>query len=160
MEGNILKVGAQNEIYENPEDRRVAEFVGSPKINLLPGEGDSSGRLSCLGIALKRRLERPANGSFTIGLRPEHLELRPKNSSGCFVGRLQYMENLGSDVHLHIALNDGANKIVTRVKPSEAQDAAIGDEMWIGPDNSKAMAFGADGQRLALISKQKSEQVD
>ncbi len=160
MEGKLLQVGTPNEIYENPRDRRVAEFVGSPKINILPGEGDSSGRLSCLGIALKRRLERPANGSFTIGLRPEHLELRPKNSSGCFVGRLQYMENLGSDVHLHIALNDGANKIVTRVKPSEAQDAAIGDEMWIGPDHSKAMAFGADGQRLALISKQKSEQVD
>lgn len=159
MEGNILQVGAPNEIYENPQDRRVAEFVGSPKINILPGEGDSSGRLSCLGVALKRRLERPANGSFTIGLRPEHLELRPKNSNGCFVGRLNYIENLGSDIHLHIALNDGANNIVARVKPSEAQDAAIGDEVWIGLDHGKAMAFGADGQRLALISKQKSEQV-
>ncbi len=159
MEGNILQVGAPNEIYENPQNRRVAEFVGSPKINILPGEGDGSGRLSCLGVALKRRLERPANGSFTIGVRPEHLELRPKNSSECFVGRLNYMENLGSDIHLHIALNDGANNIVARVKPSEAQDAAIGDEMWIGLDHDKAMAFGADGQRLALISKQKSEQV-
>ena len=159
MEGNILQVGAPNEIYENPHDRRVAEFVGSPKINVLPGEEDSSGRLSCLGVALKRRLERPANVSFTIGVRPEHLELRPKNSSGCFVGCLTYVENLGSDIHLHIALNDGANNIVARVKPSEAQDAAIGDELWIGLDHGKAMAFGADGQRLALISKQKSEQV-
>jgi len=31
--------------------------------------------------------------------------------------------------------------------------------VWIGLDHGKAMAFGADGQRLALISKQKSEQV-
>jgi multiple sugar transport system ATP-binding protein len=159
MEGNILQVGAPNEIYENPLNRRVAEFVGSPKINILPGERDSSGRLSCLGVALARRLERPANGSFTIGLRSEHLELRPNNSSGCFVGRLKFSENLGSDIHLHISLNDGANDIVARVKPSEAQDTAVGDEVWIGLDPGRAMAFGADGQRLALISKQKSEQV-
>ncbi len=77
MEGNILQVGAPNEIYENPHDRRVAEFVGSPKINILPGEGDSSGRLSCLGVALARRLEWLANGSFSIGLRTENLVLRP-----------------------------------------------------------------------------------
>ena len=159
MEGDILQIGAPNEIYHDPQYLRVAEFVGSPQINILPGEGDSSGRLSCLGVALARRLETPANGGISIGLRPEHLELRPKNSSGCFVGQVTHKENLGSDIYLHVALNDGALRIVARAKPFEAQDVAIGAELWIGREGGKAMVFGADGQRLALIGERKSGQV-
>jgi multiple sugar transport system ATP-binding protein len=159
MEGDILQIGSPNEVYQNPRDLRVAEFVGSPKINVLSGEGDGSGRVSCLGVALARRLETPADGGISIGLRPEHLELRPRNSSGCFVGRLSHKENLGPDIFLHIVLNDGADLIVVRTTPFEAQDAAIGDELWIGRDAGRAMAFGADGRRLPLIGKQTSERV-
>ncbi len=159
MEGNLLQIGAPSEVYQNPQDRRVAEFVGSPKINIFPGEVDNSGRLSCLGVALARRLERPAAGGFSIGLRPEHLGLRPKNSSGCFAGRLVYSEYLGSDVYLHVELNNGAMRILARAQPFEAEGAAVGDEVWIGREPGKAMAFGEDGQRLPLISNQTSEQV-
>jgi multiple sugar transport system ATP-binding protein len=85
--------------------------------------------------------------------------LRPENSSGCFVGRLTHMENLGSDIYLHVALRDGANRIVARAKPLQAQDAAIGDELWIGRELGKAMAFGVDGRRLPLTSVPKTERV-
>jgi multiple sugar transport system ATP-binding protein len=159
MGGEILQLGAPNDIYQDPQDRRVAEFVGSPKINILPGEDDSSGRVSCLGVTFARRLEKPTTGSISMGLRPEHLELRPKDSSGCFVGRLTHKENLGPDIYLHIALNDGANRIVARATPFEAQDAAIGEALWVGRERGKAMAFGDDGRRLPLISEQKSEEV-
>ena len=37
IEGNIVQIGTPAEVYENPRDIRVAEFVGSPKINVLPG---------------------------------------------------------------------------------------------------------------------------
>ncbi|MGI9302788.1 MAG: ABC transporter ATP-binding protein [Gammaproteobacteria bacterium] len=159
MEGDILQVGAPDEVYLNPQDLRVAEFIGSPKINILPGESDSVGRLSCLGVAFARRLESPASGEVSIGLRPEHLELRPRNSDGCLTGRLVHLENLGSDIYLHVALNDGARRIIVRATPLEAQDTAIGDDLWIGREHGKAMAFGADGHRLPLNGEAKSEQV-
>ena len=41
MDGDILQFGAPNEIYQNPQDLRVAEFIGSPQVNILPGECDS-----------------------------------------------------------------------------------------------------------------------
>ena len=159
MEGEILQVGPPNEVYKNPKNIRVAEFVGSPKINILPSESNSSGQLSCLGVELGLRLERPVNGSILMGLRPEHLELRPQNTSQCFVGRLAYKENLGSDIYLHISLNGAENRIIARAKPFEAQDAAIGDELWIGQERGRGIAFSADGQRLALISDNKPENV-
>ncbi|MGI9381898.1 MAG: ABC transporter ATP-binding protein, partial [Methyloligellaceae bacterium] len=44
MEGDILQIGAPDDVYQDPQDLRVAEFVGSPKINILPGECDGAGR--------------------------------------------------------------------------------------------------------------------
>ena len=159
LDGDILQIGAPDEVYRNPLDLRVAEFVGSPKINVISGECDGSGRLSCLGIALGRQLATPAGGTISIGWRPEHLALRPRNTSGCFVGRLVYKENLGSDVYLHVTLEDGAHRIVARATPAEAQDTAIGDELRLGADPGKAMIFGADGGRLPLASEEESEQI-
>ena len=159
LDGDILQIGAPDEVYRNPLDLRVAEFVGSPKINVIAGECDGSGRLSCLDIALGRRLATPAGGTISIGWRPEHLALRPRNTSGCFVGRLVYKENLGSDVYLHVTLEDGAQRIVARATPAEAQDTAIGDELRLGADPGKAMIFGADGRRLPLASEDESEQI-
>ena len=160
LDGDILQVGGPDDVYRNPRDLRVAEFVGSPKINVMPGACDGPGRLSCLGIGLGRCLASPAGGgSISIGLRPEHLALRPRNTSGSFVGRLVYKENLGSDVYLHVALADGTHRIVARVTPPEAQGTAIGDELRLGPDPSKAMAFGPDGRRLPLAGEEEAEQV-
>ena len=153
MDGDILQVGVPDDVYQNPRDLRVAEFVGSPKINVMQGECDGSGRLSCLGIGLERSLASPASGAVSIGLRPEHFELGSAHMRGCFVGRLVYKENLGSDVYLHVALDDGVNRIIARVAPEEAQDAAIGDELRLGTDPGKVMAFGMDGRRLSLASE-------
>ena len=159
LDGDILQVGAPDDVYRNPRDLRVAEFVGSPKINVMPGACDGSGRLSCLGVALGRRLASPASGAVSIGWRPEHVALRPGVTDGCFVGRLVYKENLGADVFLHITLDDGANRIIARVTPPEAQGAAIGDELRLGADPGKAMVFGADGRRLRMASEEEAEQV-
>ena len=146
-------------MYQNPQDLRVAEFVGSPKINVLPGECDSAGRLSCRGVALERRLEKAVAGPVSIGWRPEHFALRAGKTSGCFGGRLVYKENLGADVYLHAALADGAHRIIARVTPAQAHDAAVGDELWLDPDGGRTMAFGPDGRRLALVETGEVEQV-
>ena len=159
LDGDILQVGAPDDVYRNPRDLRVAEFVGSPKINVMPGACDGSGRLSCLGVALGRRLASPASGAVSIGWRPEHVVLRPGVTDGCFVGRLVYKENLGADVFLHITLDDGANRIIARVTPPEAQGAAIGDELRLGAAPGKAMVFGAAGRRLRMASEEEAEQV-
>ncbi|MGH1484319.1 MAG: ABC transporter ATP-binding protein [Geminicoccales bacterium] len=160
MEGDMLQIGKPDDVYENPLDIRVAEFIGSPKINILPAEADVSGRLSSLGVTFARHLAEPtATGKLSVGLRPEHLELRAAKDDSCFSGRLTYKENLGSDVYLHIALQDVADRIIVRVRPHEAGDRSIGDELWIGRDPGKALFFGADGKRLITNGDRKTERV-
>ena len=150
LDGDILQLGAPDDVYQNPQDLRVAEFVGSPKINVMPGESDGAGRLSCRGIALKRSLANPTSESISIGWRPEHLALRDGAVNGGFTGRLVYKENLGSDVFLHVAPGDGSQRIIVRVTPPEAHGAAIGESIHIGADADRALVFGANGRRLAL----------
>ncbi len=159
MDGKILQLGPPNEVYQNPQDLRVAKFIGSPQINILPAEGNGSGMITCLGVTFARCLQTPAKGNLSIGIRPEHLEVHLNNTAASFAGRLIHIENLGSDIFLHVVLNDGAHRIVVRANPLEAQDASIGDDLWIGRERGKAKAFGGDGRRLKLISKQRTKRV-
>jgi len=75
MDGEILQLDTPNEIYNNPSNLKVAEFIGSPKINVLPGESDEKGHISCMGISMSEFLVNPKKGSILLGLRPEHMEL-------------------------------------------------------------------------------------
>lgn len=156
MDGEILQLGPPGEIYENPRDLRVAEFIGSPQINILPGQCDASGRITCLDIALSRGLGAADSGSVSIGLRPEHMILRAESNPDCFPGRLVHIENLGSDIFLHVVLESGGHRIVVRANPYEAQHAAIGDAVWIGREPDKALVFDGNGHRLPLASAQQA----
>ncbi len=159
MGGDILQIGAPNDVYQDPQDLRVAEFVGSPKINVIPAESDGGGRISCLGVSLERTLKTPAATALTIGIRAEHLALQPKGTDGCISGTLVHTENLGSDVYLHVTVDDGSQRIIVRTNPPEAMDVAIGDDLVVGLQHDKILAFGGDGNRLALNDSQVTEQV-
>jgi multiple sugar transport system ATP-binding protein len=52
MDGELLQVASPKEVYENPSDIRVAEFIGSPKINILPAKVDKTGKISIGGMTL------------------------------------------------------------------------------------------------------------
>ena len=88
------------------------------------------------------------------------IQINPtRNSPGCFAGRLVHSENMGADVFLHMELDNRPDPFVARATPFEAEDIAVGDEVWVGREPGKAMAFGEDGRRLPLIGEQASEQV-
>ena len=48
MDGDLLQLGSPEEVYQNPQDIRVAEFIGSPKMNILPGHCDKLGHILSL----------------------------------------------------------------------------------------------------------------
>ncbi len=160
MDGDMLQIGEPSDVYENPDDIRVAKFIGSPQINILPAEADTSGHLTSLSVAFADELAN-ANGarSLSVGLRPEHLHMRDAGNTDCFSGKLTYKENLGSDVYLHLALGDGEHRMVVRAKPHEADGATIGDELWIGYDPGMALFFGSKGERLTTRSDKRKERV-
>ena len=159
MDGDILQIGDPNEVYQNPKSIRVAEFVGSPKINILPGQCNSMGHITCLDVPLLRSLAQPASQEVSVGLRPEHLELRSSPGEQCFSGRVSYRENLGSEIFLYVAINSGSHQIIVRTMPEQSVSICIGDEVFVGWEPDKVLAFGENGQRVALLDRTSLEQV-
>ena len=150
MEGEILQLDTPNEIYNNPSNIRVAEFVGSPKINILHGECDDKGNITCFGIKITDSIKLAQKGGISVGIRPEHMELVSSNNENVFKGKIIYRENLGSDLFLHVTVNEGEQKIIVRSEPSMVFNSAIGDSVMIGWAEQKVMVFDVDGKNLTM----------
>ena len=150
MDGEILQLDTPNEIYNNPSNIRVAEFVGSPKINILQGECDEKGDIKCIGIKITDSIKLAQKGNISVGIRPEHMELVTSNDKNVFKGKIVYRENLGSDIFLHVTVNEGEQKIIVRSEPSMVINSAVGDQVMIGWDEQKVMVFDVDGKNVTM----------
>ena len=150
MDGEILQLDTPHEIYNNPSTIRVAEFVGSPKINILNGEYDEKGNLNCFGTKITDSIKLAQKGNVSVGIRPEHMELVSSKDKNVFKGKIVYRENLGSDIFLHLTVNEGEQKIIVRSEPSMVINSAIGDSVMIGWDEQKVMVFDVDGKNVTM----------
>ena len=150
MDGEILQLDTPHEIYNNPSTIRVAEFVGSPKINMLNGEYDEKGNLNCFGIKITDSINLAQKGNVSVGIRPEHMELVSSKDKNVFKGKIVYRENLGSDIFLHLTVNEGEQKIIVRSEPSNVINTAVGDQVMIGWDEQKIMVFDVDGKNITM----------
>ena len=91
--GNIAQSGTPRELYERPANLFVAQFIGSPKMNILPCEGRDDGYTVKGGRGGGYDRERPAT---KLGIRPEHIELGAAGT-GQLDGKVDVTEYLGSD---------------------------------------------------------------
>ncbi len=98
--GVAEQIGTPEEIYERPATVFVAQFIGSPAMNMLEGIVAIDGASVELPSGARIRLERPAPRSrrVKVGLRPEHLAAA---ADGPFAAIIELVENLGADMLLH-----------------------------------------------------------
>lgn len=148
MDGEILQCATPEIIYEDPDDIRVAEFIGSPKINILPIE-QSGAELSLFGRPLKWREIGESTRAMQMGLRPEALRLT--QSAPHFKGRVAHIENLGAEIFAQIALNDEGLRVTLRASPAERPLIELGAEVGLSFDAAAALIFDADGKRMRKI---------
>ena len=74
-DGLIMQVGTPRELYENPNSLFVAQFIGSPKMNIMPATADG-GRFTVSGHGSGTHSQGDAaNATASLGIRPEHIEL-------------------------------------------------------------------------------------
>ncbi|MEM7176133.1 MAG: ABC transporter ATP-binding protein [Pseudomonadota bacterium] len=146
MGGEILQLDRPELVYEDPNDLRVAEFIGSPKINVLEGRADASGAITAAGVTLEDRIDAGTAPALKIGIRPEHLTLLPAPGEGVFSGQIVHRENLGADLFIHMDL--GPTRMIVRCDPSEIQALEPGQTAHAVPQRGRALFFGADGTRI------------
>lgn len=144
LDGDILQLDTPQEIYANPGHIDVATFIGSPKINILPATTHSDGCVSVLGEVVGRT----AGVVVQAGIRCEHLTLDTACSFGTWPAKVIHVENLGSDLFVHCALNDGAQRVIARASP--LADHSLGQSVFLRADAAHLIAFGADKHRVEL----------
>jgi multiple sugar transport system ATP-binding protein len=118
--GVIEQVGSPLELYRSPITRFVASFIGSPRMNFLPG--------SIIG-----------DEAFEIGIRPEHLDV--VNEGGDLRGNVASAEHLGADTFVRVDV-PGVGEVNARVNGDI--DVNYGDEIGLN-FNGQVYRFDANG---------------
>jgi multiple sugar transport system ATP-binding protein len=104
-DGRVVQVGTPQEIYDQPATTFVAQLVGTPRINLLPGGRENGSiRVARSPIALPVEGKNGSlPGDLMLGVRPEDVQIK---SDGPFEGKVLLVEPLGVETVLHIAAGD------------------------------------------------------
>ena len=79
--GTILQLGRPSDLYARPANIKVAQFIGTPAINLLPAKIGAFGCVELFGAELPIRVRRPAGSALTLGIRPEAITPAPVGTS-------------------------------------------------------------------------------
>ena len=152
-EGRIMQAGSPRELYNNPNSRFVAEFIGSPKMNVLPctektgqivfaGQAATSDQKA--GTSSAESLSSPSGAVASLGIRPENIALCDADA-GQINGSVAVCEYLGSEQFAYI--DCGFDEMVTvRVAPDEA--VPVGSVVGLSFDREKLYTFDGDGARL------------
>ena len=105
--GNIEQVGTPDEIYSNPSNIFVAQFIGTPKMNILKITSDniiSNNEIKFLGNPIKIDGINFSKKDYYLGLRPEHLGVS-ENSEYKFNPKVDLIENLGNEKIAYIKMD-------------------------------------------------------
>ena len=135
--GKIQQIGAPREIYDEPVNRFVADFIG--ETNFLTGTvGKVSHGVADVALtgggSIKATLPEglDTSGPVTVVLRPEHASIVAKGSKADLAGKLSNIVYFGTDTHFHIALPGGAMfTIREQNKPHQAGGLSVGDVVGI-----------------------------
>jgi multiple sugar transport system ATP-binding protein len=143
MGGEVLQVAPPAEIYDRPAELRVAEFIGSPKINVLPGTVRADGSVDVPGGVLAIGSRLPAGTAVSVGVRPEHCDVADDGIRGT----VRHRENLGSDLFIHVE-TVGEHRIVARAAPEIVDAVPPGATVTLRPRPDRALLFDRAGRRL------------
>ncbi|MEB3259377.1 MAG: ABC transporter ATP-binding protein [Cyanobacteriota bacterium] len=150
-QGRLQQLGTPLDLYRQPANLFVAQFIGSPPMNLLPVEVVGPGLLLLAGkkFALPDPLEPLLAGRhgqrLTGGLRPEHLRLAPAANRN-LPAEVSHVEALGNEQLLTCRLLEGNELVHVRVGPD--QDVRPGESVHLEVDPAGWRLFDGAGEAL------------
>lgn len=141
--GYVSQLGKPMDLYREPDNTFVAQFIGVPKMNLLRGKLQGSAFVLQSGQQIVLGNGFSGGNELQLGIRPEHLKLQA--ASGQYDWTVDVVERLGveSFVHLHNAEHE---TVVVRVEG----DCDLAPDMKVGLqlDAANCYLFDDNGQRL------------
>ena len=131
-DGRLQQVGTPKEVYHNPANEFVADFIGTPSINLFPVEhttdGEGSDTLVNAGFeydlsgSLSSTIGDKASSSFTLGVRPENVRVLEdgEDDPNAIEATVDVVEVMGSTniLYLDIAGQELRVRVESGIEPS------------------------------------------
>lgn len=145
--GVIQQIGGPLELYNNPDNKFVAGFIGSPPMNFLNVKVEANGddiyvnegtfKLKVLEKQAKL-LKAYVGKEVTFGIRPEDVEFTAKPEDGKTInGHVSVVEPLGSETHVYISTSKA--KVIGKIDPSVIP--AVDEKISLIPNLEKAKFF-------------------
>ncbi|GAL20619.1 putrescine transport ATP-binding protein PotA [Vibrio maritimus] len=150
VEGELIQVDSPENMYNNPCHLKVAEFIGSPKINTIPASVNSLGHVEFgLQPMLDIRLAtNHCDSDITIAVRPEDIHLAEQSNMNATI---KHIENMGGEAIVFAQAIWARGSIAIKVTPEEAAGLTQGDEIFLEISQSKLMFFGTNGERVREV---------
>ena len=144
-DGIVQQAGTPSEIYNTPANMFVADFMGSPAMNMLAGTVTADGmglKLEAHDVVLPLASAQSAGRKVTLGLRPE--AIGPETAAGGFRLDLpvEIVEPTGSDVYLWLKL--GSVMLSSRFPPTFDTTPGAIQPVWL--DLNRAVLFDTESR--------------
>jgi len=139
-EGRIEQLGAPLELYDRPANLFVAQFIGSPAMNVFEGVF-RNGAVEALGASWPSNTKAVENQKIKYGIRPEHLDV---GASG-IPAEVVVVEPMGAETELVLQVGDASLTVVTHGRAAYGP----GDRIHVSPQKENAHLFdAASGHRI------------
>lgn len=151
-DGMLRQLGPPTDVYEEPADRFVGDFLGNPAMNQLPAtthleqtrlsfEVDFGNQTSRIASVPQKSVSVTEGDRVTVGVRPEDLQLTETDTVKTgFNASVAVTEYQGNENFVH--LNVGQRQVTAVVPPTITPDA--GDTVRVGIPSDAVHLFDAD----------------
>ena len=154
--GKALQVGKPTEIYERPESRFVADFIG--ETNFLTGkiahrEGNRA-TVDCDGVSVVAETDRTLipGTRVTIAIRPEKIRLQPAGSAGdpnCFAAQIENLVYVGTDTRYEVRINPSGTGNPQKLRIRQQNITSISDpNVYSGGQNDVFVAWSPESAQI------------
>ena len=138
-------------LYESPGNAFVAEFLGTPKINLLPYTIDSDRQNLVLGSSARLPLSGlgfsalQAEHGVQLGVRPEAVSVEVQGEGLPAV--VEFTERLGDSMNVYLRLPNAGPMMVAKLGQAD-RPLQVGQGVVLRFDSARLLVFGSDGRTV------------
>jgi multiple sugar transport system ATP-binding protein len=132
-DGQIEQVGTPLELYDRPANQFVAQFIGTPRMNVAPFADVQ---------ALVGALNLQSNDKGFVGIRPESVSV-VATGSGQLQAKVEIIESLGAETLIYLRTGTGVQLVARQTSRTQLQ---VGDDVGVQVDLTQLHVFSESGR--------------
>ena len=142
----IAQMGSPLDLYERPDNEFVAQFIGSPAMNLLPGEITGTGKETTINlhhghdaVAAVETQTAEKGWKVNVGVRPEDFRIAEAGEHVFYEGTVDYLEALGEVTLLYFKAQAGQEGLIAKLPGIQSE--LRGETVKLTADSDKVQVF-------------------